>query len=288
MKDAQVRHPTFIHHTSSFILSPMDWLSQIDTEKFLVFTLVLTRVSGLMMTAPLYGTKEVPTQVRVFLALVIALLIMPSQWNATLPYPGNTLNYLAIVAGELVVGVCMGLGIQFIFRGLEMAGELIAYVGGLMMAEALDPAMDTNEPLFSRFLYLLALAIFLSVGGHRMVMAALLDTFQAIPPGLGVFTKSITEAFVTLVAQSFSLAVRAAAPAMLSLLLASLVMGLIGRTVPQLNVMNMGFALNSLLTFGILFLTLGAALWAFRGQIEPSLETLLDALNVPLRAEWFS
>jgi flagellar biosynthetic protein FliR len=266
----------------------MDWLNHIDTEKFLVFTLVLTRVSGLMMTAPLYGTKEVPSQVRVLLALVVALLIMPSQWNVTLAYPGTTLNYLAIIAGELVVGVCLGLGIQLIFRGLEMAGELIAYVGGLMMAEALDPTQDTNEPLFSRFLYLLALAIFLSVGGHRMVMAGLLDTFQAIPPGLGVFTKSITEAFVTLIAQSFSLAVRAAAPAIVSLLLATLVMGLIGRTVPQLNVMNMGFALNSLLTFAVLSLTLGAALWAFRGQIEPTLETLLDALNVPLRAEWFS
>ena len=99
-----------------------------------------------------------------------------------------------------------------------------------------------------------------------MVMAGLLDTFQAIPPGLGVFTQSITEAFVTLVAESFSLAVRAAAPAIVSLLLASLVMGLIGRTVPQLNVMNLGFALNSLLTFAVLSITLGAALWAFHGS----------------------
>ena len=266
----------------------MDWLARFDAEKFLVFTLVLTRVSGLMFTAPLYGTNEVPRQVRVLLALVVALLIMPSQWHAVLPYPGTMLNYLAIVAGELVVGACMGLAIQFIFRGLEMAGELIAYVGGLMMAETLNPAQDENEPLFSRFFYLLALAVFLSVGGHRLVMAGLLDTFRAIPPGLGVFTKSITEAFVTLVAQSFSLAVRAAAPAVLSLLLASLVMGLIGRTVPQLNVMNMGFALNSLLTFGVMAITLGAALWAFRGQIEPTLETIFDALNVPFRAEWFS
>ena len=213
---------------------------------------------------------------------------MPSQWAVTLPYPGTTLNYLAIVAGELVVGVCMGLSVQLIFRGLEMAGELIAYMGGLMMAEALDPAQDANEPLFSRFLYLLALAIFLCVGGHRLVMAGLLDTFRSIPPGLGVFTQSITEAFVTLVAESFSLAVRAAAPAIVSLLLASLVMGLIGRTVPQLNVMNMGFALNSLLTFAVLSITLGAALWAFAGQIEPTLETILDALKTPLRAEWFS
>ncbi|MCC6125564.1 MAG: flagellar biosynthetic protein FliR [Pirellulales bacterium] len=266
----------------------MDWLNHLDTEKFLVFTLVLTRVSGLMMTAPLYGTKEVPAQVRVLLALVVALLIMPSQWNVALDYPGTTLNYLAIVAGELVVGACMGLGIQLIFRGLELAGELIAYVGGLMMAEALDPTQDANQPLLSRFLYLFALAIYLSLGGHRMVMAGLLDTFQAIPPGLAVFTQSITEAFVTLVAQSFSLAVRASAPAVAALLLAALVVGLIGRTVPQLNVMNMGFALNSCLMFGILSITLGGALWAFHGYLEPALETICNALNVPLHTEWFT
>jgi flagellar biosynthesis protein FliR len=266
----------------------MDWLTRIDVEKFLVFTLVLTRVSGLMFTAPLYGTNEVPRQIRVLLALVVALLIMPSQWHVTVEYPGTTLNYLAIIAGELVVGVCLGLGIRFLFRGLELAGELIAYVGGLMMAETLDPSQDSNEPLFSRFLYMLALAIFLSVGGHRLVMAGLLDTFQSIPPGLSIFTASITEAFVTLLAESFSLAIRAAAPAVVSLLLASLVMGLIGRTVPQLNVMNLGFALNAMLTFGVLFLTLGAAIWAFEAQIEPTLETVLNALNVSLRAEWFA
>jgi flagellar biosynthesis protein FliR len=285
MNGERSRHSSFIIHHSYF---SMDWLAQLNTEKFLVFTMVLTRVSGLMFTAPLYGTKEVPSQVRVLLSFIVALLIMPSQWHATMPYPGNTINYLAIVAGELIVGVCMGMAVQFLFRGLELAGELIAYVGGLMMAEALDPSQDTNEPLFSRFLYLLALAIFLSVGGHRMVMAGLLDTFQSIPPGLAVFTQSITEAFVTLVAQSFALAVRAAAPAVVSLLLASLVMGLIGRTVPQLNVMNMGFALNSLLTFGVLALTLGSALWAFQGQIESALSTVFESLNVPLRTEWFS
>jgi flagellar biosynthetic protein FliR len=266
----------------------MPWLTQIDTEKFLVFTLVLTRVSGLTMTAPLYGTKEVPRQVRVLLALAIALLIMPSQWNVHLEYPGTLLNYVTIVGGELVVGVCLGLGIQFIFRGLEMAGELIAYVGGLMMAEALDPSQDTNEPLFSRFLSLVALAVFLSIGGHRMVMAGLLDTFQSIPPGLGVFTQSIADAFITLLAESFSLAIRAAAPATLSLLLASVVMGLIGRTVPQLNVMNMGFGLNSMLTFAVLAITFGGVLWTFHDYIAPALETLLDALNVPLHAEWFT
>ena len=179
----------------------MDWLTQIDTEKFLVFTLVLTRVSGLMMTAPLYGTKEVPRQVRVLLALVVALLIMPSQWNVTLAYPGTTLNYLAIVAGELVVGVCLGLGIQFIFRGLEMAGELIAYVGGLMMAEALDPgARYERTAVFPLPLPARAGDFPRASADIGWSWPACSTPFNRFRPASACSPQSITEAFVTLVA----------------------------------------------------------------------------------------
>ena len=113
-------------------------------------------------------------------------------------------------------------------------------------------------------------------------MAGLLDTFQTIPPGSGIFSQSITDAFVTLMTQSFSLGIRAAAPATIALLLATLVLGLISRTVPQLNVLVLGFGLNSLLIFGALALTLGGMVWTFQEQIEPALELLLDALHTPL------
>jgi flagellar biosynthetic protein FliR len=266
----------------------MDWLNQLDLDKFILFTLVLTRVSGLTMTAPIYGTSEVPMRVRALFALALALLIMPSQWNVKLPYPGTTLNYLALIGGEMVVGACLGLGVMILIRGMELAGEVIGYVGGLMIAEAYDPSIDANTPVISRLLWLFSLAIFVCIGGHRLVMAGLLDTFQTIPPGTGVFSKPIADAFVTLMMQSFSLGIRAAAPATIALLLATLVLGLISRTVPQLNVLILGFGLNSLLIFGSLALTLGGVAWVLQEQITPALELLLDALNTPFRAGWFS
>ncbi len=119
-----------------------------------------------------------------------------------------------------------------------------------------------------------------------MVMAGLLDTFQTIPPGSGRFPASLAEGFVTLVSQSFALGIRAAAPAVTALLLASLILGLVGRTLPQLNVLSMGFGLNALLAFAVLGLTLGAAMWAFQDQIQPALETIFDALRTPLRTRW--
>lgn len=266
----------------------MDWLDQFNADKFILFTLVLTRVSGLTMTAPIYGSKDVPMRVRALLAMALALLIMPSQWNAAVPYTGATLNYLVLMGGELVVGACLGLGIMFLIYGMELAGEIIGYVGGLMIAEAYDPTLDTSTPIISKLLALISLSIFVCIGGHRLVMAGLLDTFQTIPPGNGIFTRSMADAFVTLATQSFSLGIRAAAPATIALLLATLVLGLISRTVPQLNVLILGFGLNSLLIFGSLALTLGGIAWTFQAQIEPALEIILDALHTPLRAEWFS
>ena len=158
----------------------------------------------------------------------------------------------------------------------------------MMLANVVDPNMGTSVPTFSRFLFLVAMAVFVGIGGHRLVMAALLDTFATIPPGSCAFPTSFANTFVELLAQSFKLGIRGGVPVVTALLLSTLVLGLIGRTVPQLNILMVGFGLNSMLSFALMSLTLGATVWAFQEQIEPTLSTLLEALHAPLRSEWIS
>ena len=260
----------------------MEWLGQLDAEKFVLFTLVLTRVSGLVITAPIYGTPEIPVRVRALLAVALAVLITPTQWAVPVQDPGTTINYLVFLASELLIGLSLGLGIMILFSGIYLAGQVIGRIGGLFLADVFDPSSETSIPLFSRLMLLVTLTVFVLIGGHRMVMAALLDTFQTIPPGSGAVPTSLAHTFVLLLAQSFALAIRAAAPVVTSLLLSTLVMGLISRTLPQLNILAVGFGMNSMLAFGVLGLTLGAAAWIFQNQIEPVLELVLEALHVPL------
>ncbi|MEN6557461.1 MAG: flagellar biosynthetic protein FliR, partial [Thermoguttaceae bacterium] len=163
-------------------------------------------------------------------------------------------------------------------HGMTLAGQLIGAASGLTVADVFDPSLDENVPVFSRLLFLLAGAIFFCVGGHRLVMAGLLDTFRTIPPGGATFSRSIVDGFVTLAGQSFALAVRASAPVVMALLLATLTLGLVGRTLPQLNVLSLGFGVNAMLAFAALSLTLGVAAIAFADQIAPALETLLESL----------
>lgn len=266
----------------------MDWLSEIDAQKFLLFTLVFTRVGGLVITAPVFSTPEVPARVRALLAVALAALVTPTQWDVVVADPGCTLNYMVFMASELVIGLSLGLGIVILFSGIQLAGQMIGRMSGLVLADVFDPASGTSVPIFSRLMLLVATAVFVAIGGHRIVMAGLLDTFATIPPGSAAIPTSMADTFVLLIAQSFALAVRAAAPVVASLLLSTLVMGLISRTLPQLNVLALGFGLNALLTFGVLGLSLGAAVWVFQEQVEPAVETLLNALNSQFQTEGLS
>jgi flagellar biosynthetic protein FliR len=234
----------------------------------------------------------------------LAVLVMRTQWNATLADPGTTLQYLALLGSELVVGVCLGLGVTMLLAGVQMAGELMSRLGGLSLSDVFDPTSNTNTPLFSRLLVLLTTVVLLGIGGHRVLLSGLLDTFQTIPPGsatamllgstdaggaattLGTapgLLSAVTNLLVLLVAESFELAIRASVPVVTALLLATLLLGLISRTLPQLNILILGFGLNAMLTFAVLSLSMGAIALVFQAQVEPTFQTLFQAMGVPWR-----
>jgi flagellar biosynthetic protein FliR len=254
----------------------------------ILFTFVLARIGGLVMTAPIFGTNDVPLTVRGLLAAALALVIAPSQLQSGAVHVGGLPDYLLLLGSEAVIGISLGLGVLILVHSMTLAGELVSKASGLSIAEAFDPTLDQNVPLFSRLMFLLSVCVFFSIGGHRLVMAGLLDTFRAIPPGSGEFPRSLAEGLMTLTGLSFSLAIRVAAPAVTALMLATLILGLIGRTLPQLNVLAMGFGLNALLAFAALGLSLGVAAWAFQDQVQPALEAIFDAMKTPLRMEWTS
>lgn len=246
-------------------------------SQFILFTLVLARVSGLMLIAPVFGAPEVPVQVRALLAVALTLVLMPVQWG-TLPSVPQTLPpYLLLIGSELAIGLLLGLAVQIMFSGIQLAGQVIGQVSGLALADVFNPSFDANIPLFSQLLYLTTLAVYLLVGGHRLLVQGLLDTFAAMPAGTAAMPDA-AGALTALVTQSFDLGLRAAAPATMALLLATLVMGLISRTLPSLNILAFGFGLNTMVTLGALAFSLGGIAWVFQQQLEPAIDTMLDAV----------
>lgn len=248
-------------------------------DHFLMFTLVLVRVSTLVVVAPIFGTTEVPARVRGLFAFSLALLVAPLHWDTNFEHPQSMLNYLVIVGTEALIGLLLGLGLNLLFAGVQVAGQIISQMSGMQVAEVFNPGFDAGVPIFSQILFYVAMAVFVILGGHRMTVEALLDTFAVMPPGSATLSTSITEMLTELLSQSFILGVRAAAPAMVALLLTTLVLGLISRTLPQLNIMSLGFGLSSLVTLGALMTSLGAAAWLFQDEIDTTLSLVLSVMH---------
>ncbi len=257
----------------------MAWLNQLLFGQLMLFMLVLARVSGLVMTAPVFGSAEVPARVRALLAVGLSVLITPLYWGLSVPATGDLVQFTILMAAEGLLGVTIGVGVMLLFAGIQIAGQVIGQLSGMQLADVFNPGFDSGVPVFSQLFYLVSLAVFVIIGGHRLVIHSLLDTFRILPPGTGGVSSSLVETMSVLMAQSFSLGVRAAAPAMAALLLATLLLALIGRTLPQLNVMALGFSVNALLTLAVLSVSLGAAALVLQAHIEPTLERLVESVG---------
>ncbi len=244
----------------------------------MLFALVLARIGALVAVAPVFGSAVVAWRFRGGLAVVLAILITPLE-SGKATVASAPAEFLVQAGGEVLVGLILGLGVLVLFSALQVAGELISQMSGMQLADAIDPTGDARGPIISKLLFFVTLAVFLSIGGHRQVIAALLDTFDWLPAGQASFSASMTSAITSVLAQSFELGIRAAAPVMVALLLATLILGIVARTLPQLNLMTLGFGLNAMVALLALGVSMGAAAWLFQEQLSPVLQTVVLALR---------
>ena len=260
----------------------MPYLETLLFNQFATFTLVLARVGALVMTAPIFSSKAIPITSRALMTVTITLLLTPLLATTPPSDMTNLLVYARYLASEALVGLLLGFGITIFLGGIQLTGQIISQLGGTALADVFDPTLDASLSVYSQLFYFLTLVMFVLLDGHRLVMDALLDTYTWLPPGGAALGVTYVDALTTLLTQSFLLGLRAAAPAMTALLLATLVLGLVGRTLPQINILAVGFGVNSLLTLGCLFTSIGAIAWAFPQQATSALEVLRNALHTSI------
>jgi flagellar biosynthetic protein FliR len=247
-------------------------------SRFMVFTLVLARTSGMVMTAPIFGTQALPRRVRALMAVAMSLLVTPVFLSSSAPPMENLAEYGRLLANEALVGLLLGLGINILFSGVQVTGQIVSQLSGLSLADVFSPGFDEDVSVFSHLFYFLTLAVFVAVGGHRIVTQSLLETFVAFPPGQAAVGGSFVDVLVNIITQAFALGIRAAAPLLTALLLANLVLGLISRTLPQINVIAVGFGVNALLAMGLLFLSIGATAWTFQDPAIDVMQRIQESL----------
>jgi len=254
----------------------MDALLALFHNETLVFLLVLSRLGGVFTTAPILGLPAIPVRTRAFLAIGAALLVAPLYWHTPVSSPQTLAGTGLLIGAELVVGLTLGLGVSILFAGLQVAGQIMGQMSGMHLANVFDPNVDDESPIFAQFLRLTALAVYVLVNGPGLCLDALIQTFRWMPPGKAAITEAAAHLMVEILAESFRLGVQVAAPCMVALLMSILVLGLISRTLPQLNVMMVGFSLNGMVMLGVLSLSLAGVCWTFEQSVAPTLDALRE------------
>ena len=252
-----------------------EWLQSLEQHPSLIaIGLVGIRIVGLLVVAPLFGIhagRAGPWRVKLALAVALLLLIAPSQAPTPAVAAGQT-QWVAWGFREAAIGLSLGLAVLALSAGVAMAGEQIHQ--SLQFA---DNSNDGSAAPSVRFLELTTFAILLVSGGHRVVIGALLETFQTLP--VAHLEEVQWQSVVGLVAVSFSFSVQAAAPVVAATLAAQLALAMLARSQPILRNAALQSSATALAGTGVWLLTLGAIGLLATDELHLVLENLRDILR---------
>ncbi len=217
-------------------------------EHFPGFALVLSRLTGLFIFAPLLSSPALPRKVRALLAIGFAAAVYPSVAAVgSIPARLDLFDLAPMMASELLIGLSIGVLASIPLFTAQLSGVIMGQQMGLGLASVYNPAADFEGDSLGQILFFAAFASYLAAGGLDAVFGALITTFRTIPFGGLSANDTPLDLLVSITSSGFALALRLALPVLLILLLESVAAGFIMKTVPSLNIMNIGFPVRILL-----------------------------------------
>ena len=213
---------------------------------------------------------------RIAFALIVAAMITP-VCEVSGSCSASWSQWLVQLANEWLVGLVLGVGVHVLFAGVQVAGQLISSASGLSLVGFLG-SEGTGAPL-TKLLDYLSLAIFLAIGGHRIVMGIILTSLHEAPLGLCHVRQDLVESMASLLSLSFALGLRAAFPVLAALLLAICIVGVVARFLPRFQIFVSSASMNSVVLMGALFVFMGTIGWTLQEQMPLYLERLVTCLG---------
>ncbi len=219
-----------------------------------VAALLLLRLTGLVWIAPVFSSRSIPMKIRTAVLVILTIVL----WPVAAAVPGTAAAQVtaSTIATELVVGLTLGLGAAIFVGAAELTGDLLAVQMGLSGANVVDPMSQTQLPVLGQFLGLFVTLMIIATGGHLVILGAIHRSLEVIPPGTTVNLKGAPAAVIHLGAALLLLGLRFAAPVVAAMMIGNVILGILARAVPQLNVLMVAFPLQIALGLFALAITL--------------------------------
>lgn len=261
--------------------------------------MVLFRLTGIFLLAPIFGSSTVPRTIKVFMVLTLSLCVYPMLMSkghlaadslaGVMGTDANGLQTLSLwtmapmIAVELLMGYVIGYCASLPLIGMQIGGQVIDQQMGISAGGVFNPDLGAEAGVTGQLLFMSGLAIFLIVGGHHAIMLTLVGSFEVVPIGGFGSAEHISGSValvIGLLNVMFEMALRIAMPLLCILFLLRVAMGFIGRTVPQMNILSVGFIFYILA--GLVVLVVGGAtgLRVFRDTLEETLQQVLSIFTM--------
>lgn len=225
----------------------------------IAFLMVAARLAGMMMVAPAFGHAAVPARIRVLIAAALSLAVCG---RVVQPHvPGGEVQLVMQLVLEFGIGAAVGYAASLVFAGIELGAAHASAQMGLSLGDVFSGSGDEPAGGVGTLFRVVAIAIFLAIGGHRDLVSGVMDTFAAVPPATFVPGAAIVKAAGGLLTASFVLALKVAAPVLAAMLLATVALGLLQKTLPQCHILSTGLPVRALLGLLVLGLSMAALAW---------------------------
>ncbi|MCT4595596.1 MAG: flagellar biosynthetic protein FliR [Anaeromicrobium sp.] len=244
-----------------------------------IFLLVLSRIIGIMVSIPFFRDKMILSHIKIILSFLIAIIIFPFIEIESLIDNSTFLLFGINIVKESIIGMSIGMIAYLYYTIVYMSGFIIDLQMGFSMASVISPQDDTQVPLTANFFYLISILVFLSTNSHHKVIYAIVDSFKYIPIDKTINGTFILDLVIRIFSMSFVIAFKIAAPVIVSTFLANVLLGILAKTMPQMNVFVVGMPLKIIVGLSVLVILLPIYLGVYTNIAEIMVESIYEFFN---------
>jgi len=250
----------------------MDYTQLLNDKYVSTFLLLFIRWSALLAFLPVFNFQTIPNTIKA--AFVFWFTIVTFPLVPLVNFDINLNNLILAIINEITFGFFTGIALQIVFMILQFTGQLISFVMGLTMATIVDPNSGIQTPVISQLFNLIAVLVFLSVNGHHIMILLVAKSLHSMPFGQFFDMKSMGEYLIHEMNRFFILGISLAFPILAISFLSDIIFGMIMKSIPQFNLLVIGFPIKIALSFMVIIAILSSMMFVFKKEIFDVINTI--------------
>ena len=254
---------------------------QVFYENFPTYLMVFFRIIGFLIIAPLFSSRNVLSMMKAGLAMLISILVVPTMVDTNfLTIDSSLLLFFIYGISEFAIGLSLGFVATLFFDSINLAGQLIDMQMGFGIVNVVDPQSGAQMPVMGTFKYFLTMFFYLSVNGHILLLDALIKSYQIIPLGNFSVDMNLMNFIIYVTTNLFVIALKIALPYVGALFATDFILGIIARTVPQMNVFMIGMPLKIGIGFILAIIIIPLYIYMLGAFFERSFKDIYTLIRV--------